>query len=314
MISDDNLEKKTRMKPDSVIKLFKTCVQTTYFIFNGRLYKQVDGLAIGASTSGFAAELFMQRFESRALNTFANPPSTWKRYVDDTFAKLKICDVDSFLSHLNNQHPGIKFTTEMPENDSIAFLDTRVQVEEDRTVSFGIYRKPTHTDQYLHFESHHHVKQKIGIIKTFRNRINTIITKEQDKRTEETHVKEALRNCGHPEWSLKEQKTKKIARQDDTIGRVTIPYVNRLSEQIARVMKKHRIQTAHRPIQTIASTLHTKKKDRIHDLDKAGLVYYHRCKICEEDYVGETGRCWRERQCEHRLITHKEAKVSHTFK
>ena len=95
---------------------------------------------------------------------------------------------------------------------------------------------------------------------------------------------------------------------------MTIPYVNRLSEQIARVLKKHRIQTAHRPIQTIASTLHTKKKDRIHDLDKAGLVYYHRCKICEEDYVGETGRCWRERQCEHRLITHKEAKVSHTFK
>ena len=95
---------------------------------------------------------------------------------------------------------------------------------------------------------------------------------------------------------------------------MTIPYVNRLSEQIARVLKKHRIQTAHRPIQTIASTLHTKKKDRIHDLDKAGLVYYHRCKICEEDYVGETGRCWRERQCVHRLITHKEAKVSHTFK
>ena len=85
-------------------------------------------------------------------------------------------------------------------------------------------------------------------------------------------MKEALRNCGHPEWSLKEQKSKKkdkTTKQDDTIGRVTIPYVNRLSEQIARVLKKHRIQTAHRPIQTIASTLHTKKKDRIHDLDKA---------------------------------------------
>ena len=104
------------------------------------------------------------------------------------------------------------------------------------------------------------------------------------------------------------------ARQDETIGRVTIPYVKRLSEQVAKVMKKHKIQTAHRPIQTIASTLHTKKKDKIHDLDKAGVVYYHKCKICQEDYVGETGRCWRERQCEHRLITHKEAKVSHTFK
>ena len=77
----------------------------------------------------------------------------------------------------------------MPEDNSIAFLDTKVHVEDSGTVSFGIYRKPTHTDQYLHFDSHHHAKQKIGIIKTFRHRINTIITKEQDKLTEEAHVK-----------------------------------------------------------------------------------------------------------------------------
>ena len=38
------------------------------------------------------------------------------------------------------------------------------------TVSFWIYRKLTRTDQYLHFEPHHQVKQKIGIIKnTFRH-------------------------------------------------------------------------------------------------------------------------------------------------
>ena len=136
------------------------------------------------------------------------------------------------------------------------------------------------------------------IIKTFRHRINTIITKEQDKLTEETHVKEALSNCGHPEWSLKDQKSKKkdkIAKQDDTIGRVTLPYVNRLSEQIARVLKKHRIQTAHRPIQTIASTLHTKKKDRIHDLDKAGVVYTTNARYAKKimwerpEDVGERG-------------------------
>ena len=99
-------------------------------------------------------------------------------------------------------------------------------------------------------------------------------------------MKEALRNCGHPEWSLKEQKSRKkdkTAKQDDTIGRVTTSYVNRLSEQVARVLRKHRLQTAHRPIQTIASTHHTKKKDRIHDLDKAGVIYYHKCKVCQED-------------------------------
>ena len=38
LISNKDLEKKTKMKPGSIIKLFKTCVKTTYFIFNGRLY------------------------------------------------------------------------------------------------------------------------------------------------------------------------------------------------------------------------------------------------------------------------------------
>ena len=92
-------------------------------------------------------------------------------------------------------------------------------------------------------------------------------------------MKAALRNCSHPEWSLNEYQARKknnTAKQDNTIVRPTIPYVNRLSEQVARAMKKHIIQTAHRSIQIIASTLHTKKKDRIHDLDKAGVVYYHK--------------------------------------
>ena len=91
----------------------------------------------------------------------------------------------------------------MPEDNSIAFLDTKVRAEDNVTVSFGIYRKPTHTDQYLHLEPHYHVKQKVGIIKKPSDTwINIIITKDQDKKTKEAHVKAALRNCSHPENGL----------------------------------------------------------------------------------------------------------------
>ena len=110
------------MKADSIIQLFKLCIHLTYFIFNGKLYKQVDGLAIGAATSGFAAELFMERFEEKALRTFIEPPSVWMRYVDDTIAKVKKRVVDEFLNHLNRQHEKITFTTEIEENNTIAFF------------------------------------------------------------------------------------------------------------------------------------------------------------------------------------------------
>ena len=82
-------------------------------------------------------------------------------------------------------------------------------------------------------------------------------------------------------------------------------------------MRKFKIQAVHRPVRTIASSLFTKKKDKIHEYDKAGVVYYHNCTECKErksDYVGEMHRCWRERLHEHRLIDRKDAKKLHSFK
>jgi hypothetical protein len=50
--------------------------------------------------------------------------------------------------------------------------------------------------------SSHHLSQKTGIYRTFQHRINTIITEEDDKKAEQTHVKKALKRCGHPNWTL----------------------------------------------------------------------------------------------------------------
>ena len=94
------------------------------------------------------------------------------------------------------------------EEDKIAFLQTLVIVLEDRSVKTSIYRKPTHTYQYLNFESNHHVKQKIGIISTFEHSIEELVTTEEDKKREINHVRQALRRCGHPIWSLNRKKNK----------------------------------------------------------------------------------------------------------
>lgn len=74
----------------------------THFITNGVLYKQINGLATGASTSGFAAEA------CRAMNTFNSPPSIW-RSVDSTFVKIRKKYVMKFMEYL---HPQIEFTSE----------------------------------------------------------------------------------------------------------------------------------------------------------------------------------------------------------
>ena len=302
------------MTPENIVELFRLCVENTYFIFNGKLYIQVYGLAIGAATSGFAADIFMENLEKRALQTFANPPSIWKRYVDDTLAKLKIIDVDNFLTHLNSLHPRIKFTTELMQNRTIAFLDTEIMIKSDNTINIKVYRKPTHTDQYLAYTSNHHIKQKLGIISTFRHRIDNLITTDQDIQKEEIRMRKAMRNCGYPEWTFKKPKkrnTKKIT-DDENMPVVSLPYVKNISEKVARTFKRFGMKTIHKPSATIKNIL-VKTKDPVHKLDKPGAIYHIKCKQDSEHYVGETDRPMKVRGYEHKIISHKEMTKSQSL-
>ena len=63
LLQDNSLKKRTGMTPHHIIELLRICVNNTYFVFNIKLYMQKNGLAIGASTSGFAAEIFMEKIE-----------------------------------------------------------------------------------------------------------------------------------------------------------------------------------------------------------------------------------------------------------
>ena len=218
----------------------------------------------------------------RAIATFIEPPKLWLRYVDDTFAKLKKIFVSSFLEHLNRQHPRLKFTTEEMEEDKIAFLQTLVHVLEDRTTKITIYRKPTHTDQYLNFDSNHHVKQKIGIISTFEHSIEELVTTEEDKKKEMEHVRKALKRCGHPNWSLNRKKGKKDVKRmkdkEERRGRVVLPYVKGVSEKMGRIFKKYNLETIHKPSAKLRHILCNKMKDKVEMLDQTGAVYYNNCK------------------------------------
>ena len=317
MIDDPDLSKKTTMSAESVTKLFKMCVQKTYFVFNKKLYMQINGLAIGASTSGFAADIFMECLETRALSTFIEPPTIWKRYVDDTFSKLKKIRIDEFLSHLNQQHTRIKFTSEIQENLMLPFLDNKVHVEPDGSTKITIYRKKTHTDQYLDFKSNHHIQQKLGIVTTFKNRIETLITKDEDKVLEEEHVKNALKNCGYPDWSFNRKRKSTSEDQIEPYAKVIIPYIPKLSERLAQKYKKYNIETIHKPTKKIRGIVCHKMKDKVHELDKTGAVYHTGClKGCDRTrtYVGETERVNRFRLYEHRVISHKEANSAQSLK
>ena len=59
-----------------------------------------------------------------------------------------------------------------------------------------------HTDQYLHFYSHHPLEHKLSFVRTLTHRAQSVVTDEQDGKEEITYVKKALKNCGYGEWTF----------------------------------------------------------------------------------------------------------------
>ena len=75
-------------------------------------------------------------------------------------------ELQSFLEHLNGQCAESQFTMEETKG-SIPFLNIHVKKDGSKLTT-SENRKPTHTDPYLHYSSHHHPKVKSGITQTNR--------------------------------------------------------------------------------------------------------------------------------------------------
>ena len=78
-------------------------------------------------------------------------------------------------------------------------------------------------------------------------------------------------------------------------------------------MERHKIDTIHKPTATIKNMLCSKAKDRLDPMDKPGAEYHIKCKSHGVDYIGETGRAAKVRMYDHRVITHDNARRSHSL-
>ena len=316
LIQDKTLKNRTMLSVQDIMELLEFILNTTYFTFRDSIYQQQFGTAMGSPVSPIVANLFMEDLEQRAIATAPEccKPRLWKRYVDDTLEVIKKGEEENLTNHLNSidSTGSIKFTYEMEDKGSIAFLDTLIERREDGTIKLKVYRKKTHTNQYLAFTSHHPLHQKMGVIRTLLDRCEGIVTEECDRNQEEDTIMAALKTCGYPGWSVKavkdqmkkreerkeEKKQKSRERQDQekSRGMVVLPYVKGLSEKVSRMLKKKKISTAMRPHTTLRQLLvHPKDK-----LEPGEGVYTIACGNCEKKYIGETKRKLSVRVKEHR--------------
>ena len=136
-------------------KLLMFATSESIFLFNNKMYNQVDGISMGSCLGPVYANTFMCHNEKLWLEScpLDFKPIHYRRYVDDTFLIFRREeDVELFLNYLNSKHRSIRFTCEKESNGNLPFLD--INIKRSHTgFETSVYRKATHTGLGLNWYS-----------------------------------------------------------------------------------------------------------------------------------------------------------------
>ena len=186
---------KTKISRDEMKNLLETCTKEMHFSFNGEIYRQVDGVAMGSPLGPVIANIFMVELEKTLVPQLEGTVGLWYRYVDDTFTFIREGCVDTVLEALNGFHSSIKFTFEKETGGRISFLDVNVIKKPDGSFETDVHRKKTDTNVYIHWEAFAPVSWKTGTLKGLIRRAFVICSTKESRDKEISHLK----------WVFKEQ-------------------------------------------------------------------------------------------------------------
>ena len=221
-------------------------------------------------------------------------------------------NLQKFQQHLNNQHPSIVFTMEEESEGRIPFLDVMVNRTKNKTrAQTSVYRKPTHTDRYINYNSNHPKIVLRATLCNMRDRANNICSCET-KKDEPMHLVGVFSSNDYPRnlvvRMMKRTPQIKMRKEEEDRERpkmLYLPYIQGVSERIARGCRVLGIRTVFISRQTLRHTL-THVKSTTLDDKKQGVVYEVPCKDCEAVYIGETGRNLQERIKEHKYAVKRK--------
>ena len=192
---------------------------------------------MGLPVSPVIGNIYMEYFESLAISSSPTLIKWWFRYVDNVHSTTRKDQVNKFQENLNSIDLDIKFTIELPGTDGLPFLDT-LPKPTPNSIESTAYRKPTHTDRYLDYNSNHPISAKQSVIYTIIHRAKQVCSTPEFLTKEMDHLQKVLQDNHYPTQFFQQGKPQEKANKKPKPStekfiegaRVVIPYIKGLYE------------------------------------------------------------------------------------
>lgn len=191
---------------------------------DGKLYRQINGVAMGSPLGCLFADMYMCHVENKVLEDTSVKPHLYSRYVDDIFVDVSDADHLSKLKNCLQSQSVLKFTTELSTNNRIPFLDLDVDGQGE-TFKTKVYRKATNTGQTMNGDSECPKRYHTSVIRGFIRRAIKYCSEWETVHAELERSKQILVNNGYSnheiDHEIKSQmdrvNTKQVNEKPDTI-------------------------------------------------------------------------------------------------
>ncbi|KFD53499.1 hypothetical protein M513_05605, partial [Trichuris suis] len=240
----------------------------------------------------------MEHLEEKAFSTRAPkfPIKAFKRYVDDIFAIIRRGSEQPFLDHLNNLFADtICFTMEIEQHRRLPFLDTLL-IRKETNMSSQVYRKPTNTDQFVHYMSNHPLGVICGLIIGLVDRAYHLCDPQFLDR-ELRHIKTVLHRNGYPHRLIDSTVARRLQHlyspgdaprpSPDTKITIPLPFYPGMSDKVLSPSRDLSFVLRYCKSPNLGSILRSDKV-RLPIHQRNGAIYKITCK-CGGTYIGETG-------------------------
>lgn len=317
---------------EDIKALLECIVNNIYFTFEGVLYKQTNGLPMGASISGPLAILYMNKIETQLMSKQPSL-SIYARYVDDIFILTKDKnEADKIFNEINNIDPNINFTIEYPNTETaLSLLDFTVKINPvDNKPQFEFYQKKIRKPIFVNAASAIPLQQKRNYITNEIKRItercsdNTSLRKNIDKFEQKLETNGYTRNF--IKNTIHNNRPRKNKCNTTEHFYLKIPFIsNSVDNKIKRIFHKEGIplRLAHRSF-TLRKYLKQNSNSQMCTLNNCpipdkkictttGCVYKIVCQNCRKYYIGSTKRPLHTRLLEH-LKSNKSSVYQHLQK